>query len=75
MTTRDYEGRIAELEHALEDLIECFDPVGNSIYIDVEVTTSDGLDYAPMRVDPDIADCIASVEEILNGGAALAEEG
>lgn len=75
MTEQQQLGRIAELEHALEDLLEIFDDNGTDIYIDVLVPVSDGLETMPMAVSEEVEDVVDGVSEILFGGAAYAEEG
>lgn len=67
MTEREYEGRIMELEHALEDVLECFEISGNSYTIDTDL-------WDDAQVDPDIADIITAVSDVLYGGPNYAEE-
>lgn len=75
MTTRDYEGRIAELEHALEDVLECFDDEGVETLIEVYDEHADGVEDAiMMAVGEDVSEIVATAREILYGGAAVAEE-
>ena len=67
MTERDYQGRIAELERALEDVLECFDANIDGYSIDTE-------NWDAAQVDPDIAEIIEGAGYILWGGANYAEE-
>jgi hypothetical protein len=67
MTEREYEGRIMELEHALEDVLECFEISGNSYTIDTDL-------WDDAQVDLDIADIISAAADVLYGGPNYAEE-
>lgn len=72
MTLREAETRIAELEIALENLLELFEPHEDSYCI--EVLAEDEEDLMWCELNKDSADMIESSEELLWGGKADAEE-
>lgn len=57
---------IAELEHALEDLVECFTIMGNDTYID----TASG----PAVVSDEVVEIYEAALDVLYGGDAEVDE-
>ena len=79
MTLREAETRIAELEIALENVLELFQPVDETYEIETlgfDAQTGDPIKGTLMlaMLDSSAADVIESSEEILWGGRADAEE-
>lgn len=74
MNLREAEARIAELELGLEKVLELFEPHEDSYCIEVIVADEYGEELIDCELDKVSADLIESVEELLWGGAADAEE-
>ena len=78
MTQREMETRIAELEIALENLLELFEPEGTGYEIEVidsSLEVPPDTEYTMYALlDKSSADVVESSEEILWGGKADAEE-
>ena len=74
MTSDQMEGRIAELEHALEDLLECFEPIGTALCIEVK---SNEPPYTGIFMDitEEVNELVEAAHSALYGGAAYAQEG
>lgn len=75
MTDPELERRNADLENALENLLEAFEDIGGKPFIEVILTTSDGTEVVPMECSPEVAELVEVAEELLFGGSADAEEG
>lgn len=66
-----FEGRAAELEKTLEDVLAHFETIGNTVYVDViETEEVNGL----VQVTDELADMIEIAYEVLYGGEAEPEE-